>query len=232
MYEIMQQYYDKVTHESFVADLMEKQKVILLFGTDAQIKGFSTILERAMNIDGKKVVALYSGDTVLSREHWGNGALAMAFGRYLTNVKLRNPFTSVYWFLISKGYKTYLLMTNNFPEHFPRYEVATPVSHLNIMNAFYEERFGKKYSAAEGLIRFENNTSAHLKDFVAEITEECRQNPRIAFFEKRNPDWKEGVELACVAKVSLWVPLRYVLKRIRKAFIKDGKGLETVYHKQ
>ena len=231
MYEIMQEYYLNVTKENFIADLVEKQKVILLFGKDRCIKGFSTIFELIMDVEGKKVVALYSGDTILTREYWGNGALAMTFGRYLINVKFRNPLKPVYWFLISKGYKTYLLMTNNFAVHYPRFEEKTPQAFKKIMDVFYANRFGKKYLSNQGLIHFESESRVQLKDFVAEITDECRTNPRIAFFEQKNPNWKDGVELACVAKVSLWVPFRYVLKRVRKVLLKNGKGLETVYHK-
>ncbi len=232
MHEIMLQYYNKIKKEKFVKDLFEKSKVILLLGPDQSIKGFSTILEQPLKVRGRTVTALYSGDTVLSREHWGNGALAMAFGRYLIETKLKNPFRPVYWFLISKGYKTYLLMANNFQDHYPRFECATPVPYMDVMDAFYGERFGGKYFSLEGIIRFEDGMASPLKNYVADISDEDRENPRIAFFEKKNPHWKDGVELACVAKVSIWVPVCYIVKRIRKAFLTHGKGLKTFYYKQ
>lgn len=218
MFDLMCQYYEKVSEQTFRADLFEKQKAILLLGPAGEIQGFSTILQSSMKTRGEDFIALYSGDTVLNREYWGNGALAMAFGRYLMHVKLQNPFTNVYWFLISKGYKTYLLMTNNFPTHFPRYEKATPKSYEEVMDTFYMSRFDSCYSANEKLIRFDKNKSSYLKSYVAEIAEELRKNPRIAYFEKKNPEWAQGVELACIAKVSFWIPLRYVLKRILKFF--------------
>lgn len=218
MFRVMDQYYEKVSEETFRKDLFEKQKVILLLGTDGLIKGFSTILQIAMKAGTRSFIAIYSGDTVLQKEYWGNGALAMAFGRYLVDVKLHNPFTRVYWFLISKGYKTYLLMTNNFPVHYPRYEQALPQRYQRVMDTFYGERFGDRYSSQEGLIRFENSKLSFIRGHVAEIDDELRLNPRISFFEKRNPDWHQGVELACVAKVTLWIPLRYVIKRVIKAF--------------
>lgn len=222
MFELMCQYYDKVSYEVFKKDLAEKQKVILLLSPDGNIQGFSTILQTPMKSAGEKFIALYSGDTVLSREYWGNGALAMAFGRYLMEVKLRNPFVNVYWFLISKGYKTYLLMTNNFPVHYPRFEKNTPASYGDVMDAFYTRRFSDAYSPSEKLIRFENSKAVCLKSYVAEIADELRKNPRIAFFEKCNPQWHQGVELACVAKVTLWIPFRYVFKRLFK-FLKVSK---------
>lgn len=216
MYGLMCEYYEKVSEDNFRRDLGEKKRVILLLDSQGQIQGFSTILQTNLKAGGEEFIALYSGDTVLRREFWGNGALATAFGRYLMEVKLRHPWTNVYWFLISKGYKTYLLMTNNFPIHFPRFEMETPRRYRDVMNTFYESRFGACYKAHEKLIYFENSKSSYLKTSVAEIAEELRKNPRIAYFEKRNPKWEQGVELACVAKVTLWIPIRYALKRSYK----------------
>lgn len=218
MFRLMNEYYEHVTCENFRNDLFEKQKVILLVERDESIRGFSTIIQTTMNSAGKSFIAIYSGDTVLEKKYWGNGILAMAFGRYLIEVKLKNPMTSVYWFLISKGYKTYLLMTNNFSVHYPRFEKGTPRSYQTVMEEFYGQRFGKLYDSKRNLIRFDQDKISYLKISVADITEELRRNPRIAFFEKANPDWKEGAELACVAKVTMWIPLRYVFKRFFKLF--------------
>ncbi len=220
MFTLMGQYYDNLAEENFRKDLFEKQKVILLLDPAGNIRGFSTVSQTSMKTAKENFIALYSGDTVLSREFWGNGALAMAFGRYLMEVKIRNPWANVYWFLISKGYKTYLLMTNNFPTHFPRFEMETPLAYKEVMDTFYTGRFGTCYSSSEKLIRFEKNKSSCLKSDVAEIAEELRKNPRIAYFERRNPQWDRGVELACVARVNLWIPARYVIKRMLK-FLKN-----------
>jgi hypothetical protein len=220
MFEIMTGYYDNMKEENFRRDLQEKEDVILLLSPDGGIQGFSTILHKEMNIDGEKMIALYSGDTVLDKKYWGNGALGLAFGRYLLRTKMKNPFRRVYWFLISKGYKTYLLMTNNFYIHYPRYNKSTPALEQKIMDTFYGERFANQYSAAEGLIHFESVKSSPLKYSVADITADLMQNPKIAYFARKNPGWNQGVELACVAKVTIWVPVFYVVKRIYKKAVK------------
>lgn len=218
MFRLMNEYYEHVTYENFRSDLFEKQKVILLVERDDSIKGFSTIVQTTMNVAGRSFIALYSGDTVLEKKYWGNGILPTAFGRYLIEVKLKNPMTSVYWFLISKGYKTYLLMANNFPLHFPRFEKETPKMFQAVMDDFYWQRFGRLYDSRRRLIQFDPDKLSFLKHAVADITDELRKNPRIAFFEKANPGWREGTELACVAKVNLWIPARYLFKRIFRFF--------------
>lgn len=224
MFLLMQEYYLDVDRENFDADLADKQKVILMCDQAGQIQGFSTILEETFLTPKGKCIALFSGDTVLNKQFWGNGALASAFGRYLMQVKTRNIRVPVYWFLISKGYKTYLIMANNFPIHYPRPDQDIPLHYQMLMDQFYHSRFGKNYSPKDRLIRFENPKRSPLKGEVAEIGLVELRNPRIRFFQTANPDWKDGVELACVAKVSLWIPLRYSIKRCLKPFRKFFKS--------
>ena len=220
MFSLMVQYYEKVSIEVFRADIFDKQKVILLLSSDGQIQGFSTIVELSLEAHGKKFIAIYSGDTVLEKKYWGNGALPSAFGQCLWAVKMRNPLTPVYWFLISKGYKTYLLMTNNFPTHFPRFETKTPSKYAQVMDTFYQNRFGSSYDSTTGIIRFAANKVSFLKEDVAEIDSGTQQSPRIRFFESKNPGWRQGDELACVAKVTFWIPIRYAFKKTAKFFLK------------
>ena len=214
----MDRYYTGMTFEHFATDLQEKDEVILLRQSSNEVVGFSTVQKIRIDVGGKKVLALFSGDTVLEKEYWGNGALGLAFGRYLMNTKIRNPLTPTYWFLISKGYKTYLLMANNFPTHYPRYEKKTPDSIQKIMNAFYSLRYPKGYNPEMGLIRIPQENVA-LKYNVAEIdTDKLLKYPRIRFFADKNPQWQHGVELACIARVDMTIPLRYLFKRIKKIF--------------
>ena len=55
--------------------------------------------------------------------------------------------------------------------------------------------------------RFEANAG------IAPISETLLQtNPKIAFFQQVNPHWQRGAELACLARMTLWMPLQYALK--------------------
>jgi len=215
MFELMFMYYEKVTWDCFLQDLSEKSHVILLQDKNETLWGFSTIVTQRQVLAGHKVIALFSGDTILHESYWGNGALASAFGRFLVRLKLLHPLTPIYYFLISKGYKTYLLIAKNFANYFPRWDRETPQDYLSIMDEFYGKRFGPQYDREHGLI-LPKKDSAHLKSQVACIAPAFLANPEISFFQKRNEKWAEGYELACIAKVTLAVPIGYALKRFRK----------------
>lgn len=220
MYQLMQLYYENVEAEQFKTDLLEKDHVILLHDKEAKtIQGFSTILKVPMTVNNKQIVGVYSGDTVLNKAYWGTAALGVTFLRYLWQVKVANLSKPIYWFLISKGYKTYLIMANNFPTHYPRYEQETPGPLKAIMNAFYGKKFGSSYIAHEDLIHFDK-PSAHLRENVAALTPEQLRLPRVKFFQEKNPQWNKGDELTCIAEMTLFMPLFYSVKKMIKGFLR------------
>ena len=218
MYAVFERYYSEVTREQFEADLANKNAVIVLRDSErGEIQGFSTLRNlETIGPDGRVGRAVFSGDTVVDQAYWGQKVLGVAFLAYMLRCKLRRPFEPLYWFLISKGYKTYLLMANNFVTHYPRHEHATPPGYQALLDRLGLELFGTHYHPGEGLIRHPRSMG-QLREGVAEISEaELAAHPRIRFFAERNPGWHEGVELACVAEMTFTLPLTYAWKRLVK----------------
>lgn len=214
MFALFQVYYKDISFEKFYKDLKEKTTVIILREAKSKnIKGFSTIsvtLEKDQF--GKSFTSVYSGDTVLDKDYWGTSALGVSFLKYLWIQKTKAPFRPLYWFLISKGYKTYLLMANNFKTHFPRYETKTPDHMKYIMDKFYSKKFNDQFEPEKSTIRLKE-VSSSLKENVAEISKKDLTVPRIHFFATKNPDWKKGVELACIAEMTFLAPFQYFIKK-------------------
>ncbi len=227
MYEIFGTYYNNVSKLQFDRDLEKKDIVFLLLdGKTKVIQGFSTLVNLSVRIDGKKVRGCFSGDTIIEREYWGQGTLGVAFLKHLFIQKMKRPWENLYWFLISKGYKTYLLMANNFSEHYPRYEKSTPMKETQILESFSKALYGEYFSPKTGIISFSKSVDKDkLKQEITPITKELLlQNPRIKYFADKNPDWEIGHELACIAKMTFSMPVKYqtkfLIKRIRKAYAK------------
>jgi hypothetical protein len=217
LFDLFARYYESVSYARFLADLERKDAIILLRerGTGL-IRGFSTIKDLELEVDGRTMYGLFSGDTVVERSYWGQRVLGRAFLRYVWWRKLSHPLSPFYWFLISKGYKTYLLMANNFPEHYPRYETATPPDRQRILEAFARSLFPDEYDPATGLITFSGD-AGHLRPDTAPIDPALVEaNPRVAFFAARNPTWQQGTELGCIARMTWTLPLRYGLRSARR----------------
>lgn len=151
----------------------------------------------------------------------------MAFLKYLFVEKMRTPLTPLYWFLISKGYKTYLLMANNFPTHWPRHEKPTPAFAQAVIDGFARQKYRDFYDAERGLIVYPSS-HGQLKAGVANIDADLlRENRRVAFFQERNPTWQQGDELCCLAEMTFWMPFQYLLKTLTKRRIRMARARGT-----
>src|SRR5947207_2123223 len=122
MFWLMRSYYDAITEARFLSDLSKKDAVILLKDRDYTVQGFSTLANVCVEVEGKRLRAVFSGDTVIDKRYWRQRALGKPFLSYMFRERIKSPFSPLYWLLISKGYKTYLMMANNFSEHYPRFE--------------------------------------------------------------------------------------------------------------
>ena len=220
MYHLMHSYYERVSEADFKRDLLKKTHVFLLLDSGShEIQGFSTMLAKEFDGPFGRYFGAFSGDTIVQKEYWGQRALQKAFTRFMIQRKLEKPWRPLYWFLISKGYKTYLLLANNFWKHYPRFERPMPSRTKAILNSFYGQLFPDAYQPESGRVIFAED-SCRLKQDVAPITPEMRaRNPRIDFFERANPDWKNGVELACMGEIDVLNPFVYMGKAILRTFM-------------
>jgi hypothetical protein len=217
LWGIFSRYYADVSRDRFERDLACKQEVVLLRDSgDRSLQGFSTLEVYRRRHRGRRFVAVYSGDTIIEEPYWGQTALQRAFFRFLLATKLRQPHLPVYWFLISKGYKTYLLLARNVPHHWPRHDRPTPTAEQAVLDDLARDKFGAAYDAATGVLRFEV-CQGRLKDGVAPIEAGLLAEPEIRFFVTRNPGHARGEELCCLGAVDLALPAHFMARQAHKA---------------
>lgn len=219
MWELFRVYYLDVCREDFDRDLSEKDHVIVLRdGGDRSIQGFSTLKVYDQSVGGRRFRAIFSGDTIVDAAYWGQSALHWTFLRFLVRQKLRAIGTPLYWFLISKGYKTYLLLARNFPEHWPRHDRSTPTNAQAILDTLSRGRYGEAYDPTRGVLSFPE-PHGRLRTCVAPLTEAELTHPDIRFFAERNPRHVEGDELCCLGHVDLG----FVLRGARRSMLRPFK---------
>jgi hypothetical protein len=202
MLALMNRHYENVSADSFTADLAEKQWVILLLdpATEA-LCGFSTQVILDVAVAGRPVQALFSGDTIVARERWGDSALAHVWGRLALSLIDRLVDTGLYWFLICKGYKTYRFLPLFFHEFYPRYDIATPAWAKGVIDALGRQKYPVSYDPVAGIIRASSGKD-RLRPGVADITPERLRDPHVRFFAERNPGHPDGDELGCLAPLT------------------------------
>lgn len=195
LHELFVRHYENVSWETFSADFSDKDFVILLRrSSDGALAGFST--QKVLRCDSARV--LFSGDTVIDRSAWGEQELVKAWCRLAGAVKGMESGTPLYWLLICKGYRTYLYLPVFFDSYWPRHELPTPPETQARLDGFAIAKFGDAYK--DGLLKFpfpKGNLTAEL----AEVPPGRKKDPRVKFFNERNPGYAAGDELVCLTEI-------------------------------
>ena len=196
MFALMERHYEAVAEDVFRADLERKDEVVVLRDGSGLLCGFTTI---AWNPCGElpEGNVIFSGDTVIAREHWGTQELVKGFCRRAGE---RNALSGrpLYWFLISKGHRTYRylpLFAKRFHPHPERDEPDLEA----IAGKVADGLFGEAWKADDGVIRFPRS-AGQLRRELAGAPE---RNVWVDFFLERNPGHADGEELVCMAEMSV-----------------------------
>lgn len=223
MYGIYCQYYENTTWDIFLRDLSKKTGAFVLYcPKEDRVVGFSTVMTCDIVVRGKASRAVFSGDTVIEKAYWGSRALQIAFYKFLISEKIRYPRQAIHWLLISKGFKTYLLLANNFFSYYPNPEQKD--NHLaDVIDSYCKQMFAEYYDTEKRILDFGGDYQC-LKGDVADITDKMRRdNHKIDFFEQCNPEWRRGTELPCVG-VFDWDDLaKYAIRFATKPISKGRK---------
>jgi hypothetical protein len=205
MYALLDMYFANTSRARFEADLAEKDTIILLRDVSSNIiRGFSTLMRMTVHVDGREIAAVFSGDTIIHRDYWGETILSRIWAQTVfaevDRLSVERPEALVYWFLICSGYKTWRFLPVFFREFYPNAESATPAHLQGILDALGQAKFGEEYLPGEGIVRFRSATP--LRRGVADITDQRLHDPHVAFFARVNPGHDRGDELACLAALS------------------------------
>ena len=120
MFALMDSHYENVHRHLFEADLRQKRWVILIHDSATErLRGFSTQTLLDAKVGGRLVKALFSGDTIIHRECWGDRALAHVWGRFALSLIDAHPGEELYWFLISRRLQDLSLPADLLPRVLP-----------------------------------------------------------------------------------------------------------------
>ena len=198
MFALMSAYYDNVEESVFRRDYAGKDHCLILRNDEGALVGFTTQKVMSVQAGGKTVHGVFSGDTVIHRDYWGKTDLYRIFAQFW--FRYAKQYDAFYWFLISKGYKTYAILPLIWAEFYPNCRCETPAGMKQIIDAYASALYPAEYNPATGVIEYQHQKD-RLKAGVAEIDSRRLKNPDIAFFCERNPHHAEGNDLACLARL-------------------------------
>jgi hypothetical protein len=198
MFALLASHFAGVERTTFERDLAEKTSVILIEDDEGILRGFSTLRVYETDAPGFPVTIVYSGDTIVERACWGSPALPRTWIHLVQQIAPVDR-GDVYWLLLTSGYRTYRFLSVFFRTFYPRYDEPTPAAAQALLDAIAAERFGSRFDAATGLVRFEH--PQRLADDLAGVPIGRAADAHVEFFLARNPGFAAGDELACLTRI-------------------------------
>jgi len=199
-YQLICQEFLGVSWSDFMRDFQEKDAVMILRKEHSagEIVGWSTLMVLTLSLPGEEVKAIFSGDTVVLPEYRSSTGMGVELVRYFMHAYEQFPRQTVYYILISKGWRTYKIMPFFFREFFPRYDQPTPAYDQAVMDTFGKKKYPHHYNPATGVITFspQRVRSESIDAIPVKVDAHTR------FFLRSNPGYLDGNELVCVARVS------------------------------
>jgi hypothetical protein len=200
MYELMVECYDHMDHAIFLSDLSNKDYVGLLFDGDKVIQGFTTFGINPKQTGREEYSIIFSGDTIISPDHWGSQEMMRGWGISVGKIIATDTAKKWYWFLLSKGHRTYMYLPLFFNDYYPSIQEQANDDLKNIIEETASKLYPNYYNSATGLVVFDT-TMGELKPALAKSTWEKQSKPHVKLFLERNPGFYKGDELVCMTQL-------------------------------
>lgn len=198
MFALMDEFYENMERAVFDSDLYAKDYCIILRNDEGRLVGFTTQKVMSVAVDGKEIHGMFSGDTIIHRDYWGDTELFRVWAQFW--FPFAEKYDEFWWFLICKGYKTYRILPLFWREFYPCCKAPTPAREKRIIDAYASALYPDEYNPGTGVIEY-RHVKDRLRAGVAEIDEHRMKNRDVAFFSAANPGHADGNDLACLARI-------------------------------
>jgi len=192
MWALFAQHYAGLSPEIFEADLMAKDKAILLY-REGELVGFTSLGSK--QIEDQRVV--YSGDIIIAPSARDIGT-AHFFHQWACAVWCNYD----WWCLLTSGPRTYRIAHTFYKRVTPGEDESDEERKLR--HHFAQGIYGDQYDPETGLVKLK-----HPYRIKAHTCTERTDYPLANIFQALNPGWEEGDEL--VSLISLhpdnWKPI-------------------------
>jgi len=201
MFDLMQAHYNHVTHEMFIDDLYNKQYIGLIEDELDNLQGFTTYVVDPKGCSGKTFHTVFSGDTIIHKDYWGSQIMMKGWCHTNGRLVASDPSKPWYWYLMSKGHRTYMYLPLFFKSYYPSLNDSDEDQQLfKIADEVSLFLFGQDWKPHLGVIKFDK-PHGELNAELAHHSYKKIKSPHVKFFLEKNPGFAEGDELVCIAQL-------------------------------
>lgn len=115
--------------------------------------------------------------------------------------KLRRPWLPAYWLFDTFSYKSYVILSRNLAEFWPRRDRDMPAAVAHFIDFLARRRYGDAWSLETGVVR--HSGKKRLRPGTAPLEERQLADPDVRFFDTANPGHRAGDMLVCLVPLSV-----------------------------
>lgn len=196
MFELMSAQFENVEREQFEHDLDKKDEVFMVTTAEGRLEGFSTLVALHTEVAGEPIVGLFSGDTIIDPQHWGDRQFLRVVGQRLFELADQWPDRKTYWLLLTCTFRSYRLIAGVFEESAPRHDQPNRPELKNSLDALVSHIFPREYHPDQGIVILDKTTP--VRPERADVSERHLDDPHVDFFVRANPHYARGDFLCCL----------------------------------
>lgn len=194
--------YTDTTREIYERSLRLKQKVYLMRDRErGNLIGLGAVQVTKVTFEGRPYLIIFGGNVLIDEAYRGlNVIQRLGLQNYLS-ARLHHPFTPIYFLFDTFSYKSFLMLSRNLREFYPRRDRPTPEWILRFVDFLAEQRYGEAWDPLRGIVV--GTGDRKLRDWVVPVATKELKRPTIGFFVERNPGFRKGDLLVCIAPLNL-----------------------------
>lgn len=187
--------------EGLVASIRQRQNVGLYFDHRDRFIGIATYDIDTESFHGRKATTIYTGNCWINPKWRGANLIQLLAMRVFICAKRQWPMRDVYWFYGSNNYKSYMLLTKNFENYWPRHDLDTPPWERAFIGHLAKRYYGEGFDPSSGV--WHGSGARSFKGDDTNVGEKLSADPAIRYYLGHNPGYSHGDRLMCLAPLSM-----------------------------
>lgn len=181
--------------------LFDSDEIFIVRDRNNCIQGCGTLSHHVVRWKKRRYGILYTGITAYHPEFRGKNLTQKIGFRSFLRFKFKNLFLPTYWLFFSGTYKSYLLLSRNFYEFWPRKNAYFPEREKHLIQDLMQNRFHQDWNSETGVLYGQRQLSFSEGSNPTHIP---AGDANVDFFRKQNPGVDQGDALICIAPLSLF----------------------------
>lgn len=199
MYRLFAIGYEDIDETVFRKDLSNKTHVMVLRDSQGELRGFTTAVVWEFLDATRPIRLLFSGDTMVHPSLWGDRTFLTAWLEMAGAAYAHASESPLYWLLLSMSPRTYRTLPLFFRHYYP--EASNDEDLERIADSVGTNLFAGRYDASRRLV-LSGHLTGRLQADLAQVPQKDRRRADVSFFLARNPSYKNGDEMICLARLN------------------------------